>query len=88
VVQSAFARLVHHESFTRGVSRTDPHPADSSLFRIKWKAYMQAGDPFYSPGLSLTSKTWAVRKPLPCRFEIHRRVYRRPSLPARAALAA
>jgi GT2 family glycosyltransferase len=78
VVFCPFARLVHHESFTRGVSRVDPHPADSSLFRVKWKAYMQEGDPYYSPGLSLTSKTWEFRKPLPLHVDVKRRLTLRP----------
>lgn len=68
------ARLVHHESFTRGVSRTDPHPADSAIYRIKWKDYMKAGDPYYSPGLSLTSTKWELRRPLPIHVELRRRI--------------
>ena len=68
------ARLVHHESFTRGVSRTDPHPTDSAIYRIKWREYMKAGDPFYSPGLSLTSTKWELRRPLPVNVDLRRRI--------------
>jgi GT2 family glycosyltransferase len=68
------ARLVHHESFTRGVSRTDPHPADSALYRIKWKDYMKAGDPFFNPGLSLISTKWEIRRPIPVNVDIRRRI--------------
>jgi GT2 family glycosyltransferase len=68
------ARLVHHESFTRGVSRTDPHPTDSALYRLKWKDYMKAGDPYYSPGLSLTSTKWELRRPLPVNVDLRRRI--------------
>ena len=74
VVFCPASRLVHHESFTRGVSRTDPHPADSALYRIKWKDFMKAGDPYYSPGLSLTSTKWEIRRPLPVAVDVGRRI--------------
>ncbi len=71
------AELVHHESMTRGVSEVDNHPEDTDLFRLKWKALLQAGDPYYNPGLSLTSTTWAWRQPLPCAFDLRRRIVKR-----------
>ena len=74
VVFCASSHLVHHESFTRGVSRTDPHPADSALYRIKWKDYMKAGDPFFNPGLSLISTKWEIRRPIPVNVDIRRRI--------------
>jgi GT2 family glycosyltransferase len=74
IVFCPHARLVHHESFTRGVSRTDPHPADSALYRMKWKDFMKAGDPYYSPNLSLTSTQWELRRPIPVNLEVRRRV--------------
>lgn len=74
VVYCAHARLVHHESATRGVSEIDPHPTDSSLFRIKWQDLMKVGDPYYSPGLSLTSSWWEIKRPLPCDADVVRRV--------------
>ena len=74
VLYCAHARLVHHESITRGVSPVDPHPVDTSLFRIRWKDLLDAGDPYYNPGLSPASTGWDVRLPLRCTAEVHRRV--------------
>ena len=36
-----------------------------------------AGDPYYSPGLSLTSTSWSLKQPLHCDFGIRRRIVRR-----------
>jgi hypothetical protein len=77
VVFNPHARLIHHESFTRGVSQVDPHPEDSALFRAKWKAMMALGDPYYSPGLSPFSTRWELRMPLPFQLEVRRRVWTR-----------
>lgn len=74
VVYCPHARLMHHESFTRGVSDIDPHPGDSSLYRVKWKEMLEAGDPFYSPALSLRSTKWAIRLPIPCSADVRRRI--------------
>jgi GT2 family glycosyltransferase len=74
VVFCPHARLVHHESMTRGVSETDPHPTDSTLYRMKWKNLMDAGDPYFSPGLSLMSYKWEIRRPLPCTRYVRRRI--------------
>jgi GT2 family glycosyltransferase/glycosyltransferase involved in cell wall biosynthesis len=74
VVFCPYAQLVHHESATRGTSAEDPHPHDSALYRLKWKDLLDAGDPYYSPGLSLTSTHWAPRQPLHCSDAIRRRI--------------
>ena len=73
-----YAQLVHHESFTRGTTDgRDPHPRDSALYITKWKDLLKAGDPYYSPGLSPTSTTWAVKYPLHCSYEVRRRIVHR-----------
>ncbi|MDQ3028087.1 MAG: glycosyltransferase, partial [Pseudomonadota bacterium] len=78
VIMSPHARLVHHESYTRGTSRgNDPHPEDSALFRLKWKPLLRAGDPFYNPGYSNEHTHWPVKQPLHAAFEIRRRIARR-----------
>jgi GT2 family glycosyltransferase len=77
VVQCSHARLVHHESYTRKVAESDPHPVDTALFRIKWMALLGAGDPYYSPNLSLTSSKWEIEIPIPCGLQVRRRVYER-----------
>ena len=68
------ATLVHHESYTRGTSSHDPHPEDSALFCLKWRDWLDSGDPFHHPGLSLTSSNWALKRPLHCNFQIRRRI--------------
>jgi GT2 family glycosyltransferase len=77
VLFCASARLVHHESLSRGVSDFDPHPLDTSAFREKWKRLLEAGDPYYSPGFSLNSRRWDIRRPLPCQVDVRRRVVER-----------
>ena len=77
VVLNPHARLVHHESLTRGISQGDPHPTDSALYRMKWKGLMEAGDPYYSPGLDPNSYKWEFRKPVPVHREVRRRVWTR-----------
>ncbi len=72
-----YAELVHHESYTRGVSQEDNHPKDTALYKSKWKSLLQAGDPYYNPGLSLESTTWKIKYPLNCTFNIRRRIVRR-----------
>jgi hypothetical protein len=68
------ARLVHHESYTRGTSLHDPHPEDSSMFRMKWRPMLEAGDPYYNPSLSLVSSNWSIADPLPLRQRLRRRI--------------
>ena len=80
VLFCAAARLVHHESFTRGTSEVDSHPEDTAAFRAKWKRLLEAGDPFYSPGLSLNSHRWDIRNPIPCQLDVRRRVVERDPL--------
>jgi GT2 family glycosyltransferase/glycosyltransferase involved in cell wall biosynthesis len=77
VVFNPHARLVHHESITRGISEHDPHPTDSSLYRMKWKGLMDAGDPYYSPGLETNSYKWEFRTPIPVHRDVRRRVWTR-----------
>jgi GT2 family glycosyltransferase/glycosyltransferase involved in cell wall biosynthesis len=74
VVLCPAAKLVHHESYTRGISLHDPHPDDSAMFRMKWRWLLDAGDPYYHPALSVTQSNWAVANPLPYRVRLRRRV--------------
>ena len=78
VIMCPHARLVHHESYTRGASRgIDPHPKDSALFRLKWKEVVRTGDFFYNPGYSNEHTHWPVKQPLNCTFDVRRRIARR-----------
>lgn len=76
IVFCPHARLLHHESFTRGTSTADPHPEDSALYRMKWRNILHSGDPFFHPALSLWHPTWTLKHPLPASFAIRRRVTR------------
>ena len=87
VVFCPHAELVHHESYTRGTSTQDPHPEDTRLYRFKWRELLAAGDPYYNPGLSLLSTTWAACQPMHCAFEITRRIARRSREPERLAIS-
>jgi glycosyltransferase involved in cell wall biosynthesis len=57
------ARLIHHESVSRGVD--NKHPEDTALFKQKWQRYMNNHDPYYNPNLSPTSFSWEEQNPLP-----------------------
>jgi GT2 family glycosyltransferase len=75
----AHAKLLHHESFTRGRHHEDPHPEDSARFLAKWRGLFATGDPYFNPNLSPHSPNWQVTDPLEFRLEIQRRVFRRES---------
>jgi GT2 family glycosyltransferase/glycosyltransferase involved in cell wall biosynthesis len=88
VIMCPHARLVHHESYTRGASRgIDPHPKDSALFRLKWKEVVRVGDPFYNPGYSNEHTHWPVKQPLNCTYDVRRRIARRDVPNGRVRLA-
>ncbi|MDR3516789.1 MAG: glycoside hydrolase family 99-like domain-containing protein [Azospirillaceae bacterium] len=70
-----YARLVHHESLTRGKSTEDPHPQDSAYFLRKWKKLLEEGDPYFNPNLSLFHMAWHIKHPRNEELEIRRRVY-------------
>ena len=72
------ATLLHHESYTRGKTvGYDPHPEDSAKFSARWKDFLQQGDPYFNPGLSLQHTCWQVPEPLLCHVRIGRRVFKR-----------
>jgi GT2 family glycosyltransferase len=77
VLYCPYAELVHHESYTRGKSKVDPHPADSALFLSKWQKLLQAGDFYFNPGLSLMSTSWQTKYPLNYILDIKRRIFKR-----------
>ena len=68
------AALIHHESYTRGKSREDPHPEDTALFAKKWRKFLDQGDPYYNPNLGIHSTKWDIRLPMEFKIDIHRRV--------------
>lgn len=56
-----YARLIHHESATRGYDAVDTHPVDTQLFKERWAEQLAAGDPYYNPNLSLSGRLFAPR---------------------------
>jgi GT2 family glycosyltransferase/glycosyltransferase involved in cell wall biosynthesis len=78
IMYCPYAVLLHHESLSRGkTTGRDPHPEDSALFQARWQAMLQAGDPYFNPGLWQNSTAWQMRQPMNCRYDIRRRIFRR-----------
>ncbi|MBS1213127.1 MAG: glycosyl transferase, group 2 family protein, partial [Proteobacteria bacterium] len=73
----AHAVLLHHESYTRGRDKEDPHPQDSARFVEKWQALFASGDPYFNPNLSPHSPNWQVADPLAFKLDIRRRIFKR-----------
>ncbi|MBR0172477.1 MAG: glycosyltransferase family 2 protein [Lachnospiraceae bacterium] len=64
-VFTPFSTLYHHESKSRGLD-TDGEKAaryerESALFRERWKALLEAGDPYYNPNFSLDHADFRLR---------------------------
>jgi GT2 family glycosyltransferase len=78
VLFCAHAVLVHHESYTRGKSREDPHPEDSAYFVRKWRKTLDQCDPYYNPNLTIQSTQWEVKQPVVFNLDIANRVWQRP----------
>lgn len=77
VIYCAHAELIHHESYTRGICQQDNHPEDTAKFLAKWQYLLAAGDPYYNPGLSLNDTSWQLAQPMPCTYQIRRRIFSR-----------
>jgi GT2 family glycosyltransferase len=56
ILITPYARLIHHESATRGYQYTDLHPDDTALFAKRWAHLIKAGDPFYNRNLALQGR--------------------------------
>lgn len=65
-VFTPFAELYHFESASRGIDVADEAKAkryeeESALFREKWKAFLEKGDPYYNPNFSLDHSDYSLR---------------------------
>lgn len=56
-----YARLIHHESATRGYDMADTHPVDTKLFKGRWAEQLAQGDPYYNSNLSLNGRLFEPR---------------------------
>lgn len=72
IVWTPHAELVHHESLTRGYDSNSEMLArlqqESNLFRSRWKAALQIGDPYYNPNLALDRGYYSLRPGVYDRF--------------------
>lgn len=64
-VFTPFAELFHYESVSRGLDdngeKAERYNRESALFREKWKAELEAGDPYYNPNFSLDRSDFSVK---------------------------
>lgn len=64
-VFTPFAELYHFESKSRGLDDKDEkairYEQESEKFRRKWKAVLDAGDPYYNPNFSLDRSDFSLR---------------------------
>ncbi len=65
IVWTPYAELYHFESATRGPDNTPEKQSrfagEAEQFRSKWKEVLQAGDPYYSPHLTLQSPDCSLK---------------------------
>ncbi|MCI8417954.1 MAG: glycosyltransferase family 2 protein [Lachnospiraceae bacterium] len=63
-VFTPFAELFHYESKTRGMEEGEKlqrFQKEVALFREKWKAELEAGDPYFNPNFSLDYSDYTVK---------------------------
>lgn len=64
-VFTPFAELYHLESLSRGLDdsgeKAQRYNRESEHFRQKWKAVLEAGDPYYNPNFSLDRSDFALK---------------------------
>ncbi|MCR4744710.1 MAG: glycosyltransferase family 2 protein [Lachnospiraceae bacterium] len=63
-----FAELFHYESISRGddtdgsdKARAARYDQEAEKFRTKWKAALEAGDPYYNPNFSLDHSNYTLK---------------------------
>ena len=64
-VFTPFAELYHYESISRGLDdqgeKAQRYNEESERFRNKWKAQLEAGDPYYNPNFSLDRSDFSLK---------------------------
>lgn len=64
-VFTPFAELYHFESVSRGLDdegeRAARYDQEAARFREKWKAELEAGDPYFNPNFSLDKSDFSLR---------------------------
>lgn len=64
-VFTPFAELYHYESVSRGLDdkgeKAQRYNRESERFRDKWKAELEAGDPYFNPNFSLDKSDFSLK---------------------------
>ena len=64
-VWTPFAELYHYESISRGLDdrgeKAERYNRESAMFREKWKAELEKGDPYYNPNFSLDRSDFSLK---------------------------
>ena len=64
-VFTPFCELFHFESISRGLddqgAKAERYNKESEQFRTKWKAVLEAGDPYYNPNFSLDKSDFSLK---------------------------
>lgn len=63
-VFTPFCELFHYESKTRGMEEGEKlkrFQNEVALFREKWKAELEAGDPYFNPNFSLDYSDYTIK---------------------------
>ncbi len=65
IVWTPFAELYHYESKSRGLENTPEKrvrfEGERELFKERWKAELEAGDPYYNPNLTLDKEDFSFK---------------------------
>jgi GT2 family glycosyltransferase len=65
VVYTPYAELYHHESVSRGYEDTlhkqKRFKNECDLLKKRWSKLISAGDPYYSPNLTLNNGSFSIR---------------------------
>ncbi len=66
IVYNPYAELYHYESKSRGLEDTPQKLSrfntEIDIFRRHWEDFLQKGDPYYSPNLTLDAQDFSLRK--------------------------
>lgn len=64
VIFTPYAELYHYESKSRGYENTPEKQRrfsrERNMFRERWKNFIELGDPYYNPNLSLSSEDFRI----------------------------
>lgn len=61
IIWTPYARLIHHESASRGKAYLETHMVDATLMRLRWEEVIKKGDPYYNSNLSLRSNNFSPK---------------------------